>query len=139
MIPPGCLGLIISWSLNFSGETEVATNVGLRKLDLDLVSEEGASLGVALSLSVPITFPVVRKMCAQGRAASVTFACGRTVWGGLKLSCATSTLAVTRGVIGQMTAWMVGLINNFCVEIPLVVSLSNFLLVMQVATLGSLL
>ena len=35
--------------------------------------------GVAISLSVPITFPVVWKIRAQGRAASVTFACGRTV------------------------------------------------------------
>ena len=78
MILPGCLGLIISWSLNYAGETEVATNVGLRKLALDLVSEEGASLGVAMSLSIPITFPVDQKMRAQGHAASVAFACGRT-------------------------------------------------------------
>ena len=56
----GCLVLIIYWSLNCAGETEISTKFGFRKLDLDLVSEEEASLGVALSLSVPITFPVVR-------------------------------------------------------------------------------
>ena len=60
LILPGCLGLTISWSLNYAGETEIATNLGLRKLDLDLVSEKEASLSVVLSLSVPITFPVVR-------------------------------------------------------------------------------
>ena len=61
------------------GETDMATNVGLPQLALDLVSEEEASLEVARSLSVPITFPVIQKMLAQGRAASVTFACGRDV------------------------------------------------------------
>ena len=61
------------------GETDVATNIGLWKLALDLGSEEEAPLGVARSLSVPITFPVVREMRTQGRAASVTFACGRDV------------------------------------------------------------
>ena len=38
MIPPGSLGLIIYWSLNCAGETEIATKFGLRKLSLDLVS-----------------------------------------------------------------------------------------------------
>ena len=99
----------------------MATNLGLWKLAMDLVLEEEASLGVAQSLSVLITFPVVRKMRAQGRAASVTFAYGRDVWRGLKLSCVTSTSTVTSKVMGRTTAWMVGLMNNFCVEIPLVV------------------
>ena len=87
----GLLGLKIYWFPIHVGETYVATNVGLWKIALDLVSEEEASLGVMRSLSVPITFPVVRKMCAQGRAASVTFACGRDVWRRLKLSFTTST------------------------------------------------
>ena len=73
------------------GETDVAMNVGIPQLDLDLVLEEEASIGVARSLSVSIMFPVVRKMLAQGRAASITFACGRDVWRRLKLSFATST------------------------------------------------
>ena len=77
----------------------------------------------------PDMFPVVWKMRAQGRVTSVTFACRRTVWRGLKLSCATSTSAVTIRVIGWTTAWMVGLINNFCVEITLVVSVAEILLV----------
>ena len=55
-----------------------------------------------------------------------------------QISCATSTLAATSGVMGRTTAWMVGLMNNFCVEIPLVVSVSEILLVVSVATLGSL-
>ena len=55
----GCLELTISWSLNCAGETEVATNVELWKLDIVLVSEEEVSLCVALPLDVPITFPVV--------------------------------------------------------------------------------
>ena len=59
MILPGCLGLIISWSLNCNGETEVTTKLGLWKLNLELVSEEEASLGVALSFSVLLTFPGV--------------------------------------------------------------------------------
>ena len=40
------------------GEMEVDTNLGLWKLNLDLVLEKEASRGVELSLSVPITFPV---------------------------------------------------------------------------------
>ena len=68
------LGLKISLFSICVGETDVATNVGLPQLALYLVSEEEASLGVARSLSVTITFPVVRKMLAQGRLTSVTFA-----------------------------------------------------------------
>ena len=56
----GCLGLTIYWSLNCAGETEVTTRLGLWKLNLELVSEEEASLDVALSFSVPITFTGVR-------------------------------------------------------------------------------
>ena len=103
------------------GETDVATNIGIWRLALDLVSEEEASLGMARSLSVPITFPVVQKMQEQGRTASVTMACGRTVWRGLKLSCTTSALAVMSRLMGRTTACMVGLSNNICVKIPLVV------------------
>ena len=87
------------------------------------------SLGVARSLSVPITFPVVRKMHAQGRATSVPFTCVRDVWCGLKISWATSTTTVTSGVMGRTTAWMVGLMNNFCVQILLVVSVAEIPLV----------
>ena len=54
------LGLKISWFPICVGETEVTTKLGLPQLALDLVSEEEASLGVARSLSVPITLPVVR-------------------------------------------------------------------------------
>ena len=50
---------------NFDGETGVATNVGLWKLALDLVSEEEAPLGVARSLSVQIMFPVVKNLSPQ--------------------------------------------------------------------------
>ena len=82
-LPPltilGWFGLKISWFQICVGELDVATNVGIWQLVLDLVSEEEASLGVARSLSFPIMFSVVCKMCAQGRAASVTFACVRTV------------------------------------------------------------
>ena len=52
------LGLKISLFPVCNGETDVATNVGLLQLALDLVSEEEASLGVARSLLVPITFSV---------------------------------------------------------------------------------
>ena len=58
-ILPGFLGSTISWSLNYAGEMDIATNFGLQKLNLDLFSEEEVSFGVALSLSVPINFPVV--------------------------------------------------------------------------------
>ena len=93
-----------SWFPIHVGETDVDTNVGLWQLALDLNSEEEAFLGVARSLSAPITFLVVQKMCAQGRDASVTFPCWRTVWCGLKLSCTTSTLALTSRVFGRTTA-----------------------------------
>ena len=116
----------------------MATNVGIWKLALDLVLEEEDSIGVARSLSVPITFPVVRKMRAQRRAASVTFACSRTVWSRLKFSCATSTKMLTSRIIDWTKAWMVGLINKFCVEIPLVTSVAEIPLIVPVATLGSL-
>ena len=75
----GRIGLKTSWFPIHVGETDVATNVGIWKLTLDLVFEEEASLVVARSLSVPITFPVVRKMHAQICAASVPFTCRRTV------------------------------------------------------------
>ena len=134
----GLLGLKISLFPIHIGEKDVATNVGLWQLALDLVSEEEASLGVARYLYIPITFPVVWKMRAQGRAMSVTFVCVRDVWRGIKLSCATSTSTVTSGVIGRAIVWMVGLMNNSCVEILLIVSVSKITLVVCVATIGSL-
>ena len=102
------------------GEMNMATNVGIPQLALDLVLEEEASLGVARSLFVPIKFPVVRKMLAQGRTPSVIFACGRDVWHGLKLFCDTFTSTATSGVMVWTTAWMAWLMNNgynFRVEI----------------------
>ena len=113
------LGLKISLFPIRAVETNVPTNVGLPQLALDLLSEEEASLGVARSLLVPITF-------------SVTITCGRDVWHGLKLSCANITPMVTSGVMGRTTAWMAWLMNNgynFCVEIPLVVSVAEIPLV----------
>ena len=68
------LGLKISLFTIRVGCMDVDMNGGLPQLALDLVSEEEASLGVARYLLIPITFPVVWKMLAQGRAASVTFA-----------------------------------------------------------------
>ena len=112
----GLLGLKISWFPIRVGETDVATNVGIWQLTLDLVLEEEASLGVAQSLSVPITFPVVQKMRAQGRATSATFTCVRDIWRGLKLPCPTSNLTATIGAMGRTTAWMVGLMNNFMLK-----------------------
>ena len=41
--------------------------------------------------------------------------------------------------IGQTKTWMVGLIDNFCVGVLLVVSVSKILLVVWVSTFGSLL
>ena len=69
----GLLGLNISWLPIRVGDTDVTKNVGLWKIALDLVSEVEAPLAVAWSLSVPIALPVVWKMRAHGRAASVTF------------------------------------------------------------------
>ena len=65
------LGLKISLFQICVGETDVATNVGIPQLALDLVSEEEAPLGVARSFSIPISFPVVRKMLTQGYEAPV--------------------------------------------------------------------
>ena len=56
----GCLRLAIYWSLKYAGEMEVNTKPGLCILNLKFVLEEEASLGVAPSLSVPLTFPGVR-------------------------------------------------------------------------------
>ena len=112
----GLLGLKISGFPIRVGEMYLDKNIGLWQLALDLVSEEEASLGVVRSLSVPITFPVVQKIRAQGRTASVTFACGRDVWRGFKLSCNTSTLTVTSRVMGRTTAWMVGLMIFFVLK-----------------------
>ena len=95
------LGLKISWFPICVGETDAAMKVGLKQLALYLISEKELSLGVARSLFVPITFPVVREILAQGRPTSVTFACGRYVWPRLKLSCATSTSTVTSGGNGS--------------------------------------
>ena len=73
------LGLKISWFPICVGVTEVTTKLGLPQLALELILEEKAYLGMAWSLSIPITFPVVRKMLAHGCPASVTFAYGRDV------------------------------------------------------------
>ena len=66
------------------------------------------------------------------------FASERTVWRGLKIFCATSISAMMSGVIGRTTTRMVWVINNFCVEITLVVSISKITLEVWVVTLGSL-
>ena len=50
------LGLKISLLPIYAGETDVATNIGLPQLALDLVLEEEASLGVTRYLFVQITF-----------------------------------------------------------------------------------
>ena len=105
---PELLGMKISLFPIRVGETDVATNVGLPQLALDLILEEEASLGVAWSLSVPITFSVVRKRLTP----SFTFACRRDVCHGLKLSCVTFTSTVTSGVMGRTTAWMAWFMNN---------------------------
>ena len=55
------LGLITSWFLKRDGETEVLLKLGICELNLDFVSAELTSLGVAPSLSVQFTFPGVRK------------------------------------------------------------------------------
>ena len=72
------VGLKISLFPICVGETDVATNVGLLQLTLDLVSEGKASLGVARSLSVPITFPVVWKILQKERTTSVCLSAGAT-------------------------------------------------------------
>ena len=118
------LGLKKSWFPIRVGETDGAMNVGLPQLALDLVSEEEASLGVARSLFVPIAFSLVRKR----RILYFTFACGRDVWYGIKLSFATFTLAVRSGIIGRTKAWMAWLMKNgynFRVEFSLVVSVAK--------------
>ena len=122
------LGLKISWFLICVGETDMATNVGGLQLAIYLVSKAEASLGVAWSLFVPITFSLVQKR----HVPSFMFACGRDVWHGLKVSCATYTSMVTSRVMGRATAWISGMMNNgyiFCVEIPFVVSVSEILFV----------
>ena len=134
----GCLGMTIYRSMKCTGETEVTTKPGICKLNLEFISEGKASLGVALSLSVPLTFPGVQLIRAQLFATSVTFDCGRTVLHGIKLPRAPTTTAVMSGVIGPITTWMVGLINNVYVEIPLVVWVVGITLVVWVATLGAL-
>ena len=63
---PELIGLKISLFPIRVGETDVAMNDGLPQLSLDLVLEGGASIGVARSLSVPITFPVVQKFLRKG-------------------------------------------------------------------------
>ena len=128
----GWLGLKISWFPIHVQETDLATNVGVWQIALEIISEQEESLCVARSLSVPIMFLVVRKMFVQGRAASVTFACRRDVWHGLKISCSTFTSTVTSGVMGRTAAWMAGLMNNgniFHFEILSVVSVAEIPLV----------
>ena len=50
------LGLKISWFPIRVGETDVATNVGLSQLALDLALEEEAPIGVARSLSSQLCY-----------------------------------------------------------------------------------
>ena len=55
-ILPGCLQLTKYWSLNCVGKAGVTTKPGLCKLNIEFVSEEETPLGMAPSLSVPLTF-----------------------------------------------------------------------------------
>ena len=109
------LGVITSWFLNRTGETELGLDPVIGELNLEF-SSELTSRGVELSLSLRLTSPGVWKM----RAASVTLAFGSTVWRGLKISCVPTTLAVMSGLIGTMTTGIIfgktRLINNFCLN-----------------------
>ena len=63
-VPAPSFGTGVAWTEIFLfpirvGETDMAMNVGLPQFALDLVSEKEASLGVARSLSIPNTFPLV--------------------------------------------------------------------------------
>ena len=100
--------------------------MGFFEFNLDLVSVELMSLGVALPLSMRFTFPGVREMRAQLRSVSVTLAFGSTVWRWLNIYCTPTTLAVMRGLFGPMTTGMVGLINDLCVKFQLVVGVATF-------------
>ena len=95
--------------------------LGLWELNLEFVSAELTSLGMTLSLYVGFTFPGVWEMCAQLRAASVTFASGSTVWRGLNIYCTPTTSTATSRLIDLMTTGMVGLIYIFFVNFLLVV------------------
>ena len=121
---PGWLGLRISWFPKRAVDTELGLEPGLGELNLEF-SSDLTSRGVERSLPVRLTFPGIRKMCAPVHAASVMLAFRSTVWSGLRISCAPTRLAVKSGLIGPMTTGMIfgtnRLINNLCVNFPLVV------------------
>ena len=105
---PGWLGPITSWFLKRAWETEVVLKLGIWELNLYFVLAELTSLGIATSLYVQLTFPGVRKMCAQLHAASVTFTFGSTVRRRLNIYCTTTTSAVINGLVGPMILGWLG-------------------------------
>ena len=109
----GWLGLITSWFLKRAVDTEVLLKLGPWELNLEFILAEFTSLCMALSFSVRLTFPGVRKIHAQLRIASVTFTFGSTVWHRLNISCTPTTSAVMSKLISTMTTGIVGLINFF--------------------------
>ena len=119
----GWLGLITSWFPKRAGEMELGLETGIGELNLDF-SLDLMSRFVELSLPVRLNFPGFRKIRAQLRPVSATLAFGSTVWRGLKISCIPITSAVKSGLVVPMTTGMIfgtnWLINNFCVNFPLV-------------------
>ena len=121
----GRLGLITSWFPKRNGEVELRLEPGLGEFKLDFVLADLTSYGVDPPLTVQLTFSRVWKMRAQLRATSVMLAFGSTVWHRFKISCTPTTSTVMSGLISLMMTGMIfgtnRLINNFCVNLPLVV------------------
>ena len=122
--PVGPFGPTISWLPILVGETEIPPQIRTGEFCLGEIMEVFPSLGVVTSITVRIKSLGVREMHAPLRATSVTITFEVGVWPTCVVPLPTATPSETSGLIGGMMTGMVRLINNFCADFLLVVSVS---------------
>ena len=140
--PMGPLGILISFLLFLVGETEVPPLIRTGGVNLEGLMEVFLSRGIFLSVSFRFTTTWFWKARALLHAASVTISFNTIVWRAWKVLLLSADPSAIGGSIYEMLNEMVRLINKFCGEFPLVVSVSViflfFLSLVWVATNWSL-
>ena len=121
------LGLPIFWLSILVGETKGPEPIQTGVVNLGDILKVFPSRGFVLSVSFQFTTVGSLKIHAPLRVASVTISLELIVWRACKFPLISATPPEIRGAGGMKTGMISGtirLINNFCGEFPLVVSLS---------------
>ena len=122
--PVGPFELIISWIPVLVGEMLVPPPIRTGELNLGDLMEVLPYRGVFQSLSVWFKSPGVRKTRVPLRAMSVAVTLEAGVWCACVVHLPAATPSGIRGSISGMAIGRVRLINDFCGDFLLVVSLS---------------